>query len=82
MQTQTKSKTCRLFPDKTNLLTGRFPKNLLLFEIHLKYNRNGESDKFLVIAGPCSADNEASVCECVNRLAKVKEKVKDYSVFT
>lgn len=37
----------------------------------------GESDKFLVIIGPCSADNEDSVCEYVNRLAKVNDEVKD-----
>ena len=27
----------------------------------------GNSDKFLVIVGPCSADNEDSVCEYVSR---------------
>lgn len=37
----------------------------------------GKSDKFLVIVGPCSADNEDAVCEYVSRLAKVNEKVKD-----
>ncbi len=37
----------------------------------------GDSDKFLVIVGPCSADNEDSVCEYTNRLAKVQEKVAD-----
>ena len=37
----------------------------------------GESDKFLVIVGPCSADNEDAVCEYTNRLAKVQERVAD-----
>lgn len=37
----------------------------------------GVSNKFIVIIGPCSADNEDSVCEYVSRLAKVQEKVKD-----
>ena len=37
----------------------------------------GQSNKFLVIIGPCSADNEDAVCEYVTRLAKVNEKVKD-----
>lgn len=37
----------------------------------------GESDKFAVIIGPCSADDEDSVCDYVSRLAKVNEKVKD-----
>ncbi len=37
----------------------------------------GKSNKFLVIIGPCSADNEEAVCDYVNRLSKVNEKVKD-----
>ncbi|MCR5476144.1 MAG: 3-deoxy-7-phosphoheptulonate synthase [Lachnospiraceae bacterium] len=37
----------------------------------------GESDKFLVIIGPCSADNEEAVCEYVRRLARVNEQVSD-----
>ncbi len=37
----------------------------------------GASDKFVVIVGPCSADNEDSVCQYVERLAKVNEKVSD-----
>ena len=37
----------------------------------------GESDKFIVIVGPCSADNEDAVCEYVTKLAGVNEKVKD-----
>ena len=37
----------------------------------------GESDKFLVVIGPCSADNEEAVCDYVCRLARVNEQVKD-----
>ena len=37
----------------------------------------GASDKFLVIIGPCSADNEDSVCDYTNRLAKLQDKVED-----
>ena len=37
----------------------------------------GASDKFLVIIGPCSADREDAVCDYVERLSKVNEKVKD-----
>ena len=37
----------------------------------------GESDRFLVIIGPCSADNEDAVCDYVGRLAKVQEQVSD-----
>ena len=37
----------------------------------------GESDRFLVIIGPCSADNEDAVCDYISRLAKINEKVSD-----
>ena len=37
----------------------------------------GKSHKFLVIIGPCSADNEDAVCDYVNRLSKVQDKVGD-----
>jgi 3-deoxy-7-phosphoheptulonate synthase len=37
----------------------------------------GKSDKFLVIVGPCSADNEDSVLDYVNRLARVYDKIRD-----
>lgn len=37
----------------------------------------GKSDKFLAIIGPCSADNEESVCEYIERLTRVQEKIKD-----
>lgn len=37
----------------------------------------GESEKFLVIVGPCSADNEDAVCDYIGRLAKLQEKVDD-----
>ncbi len=37
----------------------------------------GEDERFLVIIGPCSADNEDSVCDYVNRLTTVQERVAD-----
>lgn len=37
----------------------------------------GESQKLLVIVGPCSADNEEAVLEYTHRLARVNEQVKD-----
>ena len=37
----------------------------------------GKDDRFLVIIGPCSADNEDSVCDYVSRLTKIQEDVKD-----
>ncbi|MCR4955664.1 MAG: 3-deoxy-7-phosphoheptulonate synthase [Lachnospiraceae bacterium] len=37
----------------------------------------GKDSRFLLIIGPCSADNEDAVMEYMTRLAKVQEKVKD-----
>lgn len=53
--------------------------------VHTKQERDqmvsdiitGASDKFLVIIGPCSADNEDAVCDYISRLSSVQEKVKD-----
>ena len=51
----------------------------------LKKNRDNEiksvfenkDDRFILIIGPCSADNEDSVCEYLGRLSIIQEKVKD-----
>ena len=43
----------------------------------LKNVFTGESDKFVVIIGPCSADHEDSVVDYAHRLVKVQEKTKD-----
>lgn len=51
----------------------------------VKLNRDKEirelfenkDDRFLLIIGPCSADNEDSVLEYIGRLAKVQERVRD-----
>lgn len=37
----------------------------------------GESEKFILIIGPCSADNEDALCEFVSRLARLQEEVKE-----
>ena len=37
----------------------------------------GKSSKFILVIGPCSADNEDSVCDYVSRLTKIQEDVKD-----
>ncbi len=37
----------------------------------------GKSDKFLLIIGPCSADNEEAVLDYMGRLKKVSDQVKD-----
>ena len=45
--------------------------------IELKRIFSGESDKFILIIGPCSADNEDSVIDYITRLRSVQEKVED-----
>lgn len=37
----------------------------------------GESDKFILVIGPCSADREDAVMDYIHRLRKVEEKVND-----
>ena len=37
----------------------------------------GEDDRLIMIVGPCSADNEAAVCDYVSRLARLAEEVRD-----
>ncbi len=46
-------------------------------DLQIKDVFTGKSKKFIVIVGPCSADHPDSVCDYVNRLAQVNEKVKD-----
>lgn len=36
-----------------------------------------ESNKFVLIIGPCSAHDEDAVCDYISRLARVQEEVKD-----
>ena len=38
---------------------------------------SGKSDKFILVIGPCSADNEDAVLDYIYRLRGVQEKVKD-----
>ena len=49
-------------------------------DIEIKKVFSGESDKFILVIGPCSADNEDSVIDYISRLSKVQEKVKDQIV--
>ncbi|MDY3795170.1 MAG: 3-deoxy-7-phosphoheptulonate synthase, partial [Agathobacter sp.] len=61
----------------------RFPISKKLVE--LKKHRDamisdiitGKDDRILLVIGPCSADNEDSVCDYISRLTKVQEDVKD-----
>ena len=43
----------------------------------LKHIFDGTSDKFLLVIGPCSADNEDSVIDYISRLRTVQDKVAD-----
>lgn len=64
-------------------IRNQFPVPAHLAELKKKRDKEisdvltGKSSKFLVIIGPCSADNEDAVCDYIGRLAKVNEKVKD-----
>lgn len=37
----------------------------------------GKLDKFVVLVGPCSADNEDAVCEYLSRLGKLKDRFSE-----
>ena len=64
-------------------LKSQFPLSQRIQEIKKKRDAQirdiftGKSDKFLVLVGPCSADNEESVCEYVRRLKEVSDRVSD-----
>jgi len=45
--------------------------------VQLKDIFTGESDKLVLVIGPCSADNEDSVIDYITRLRGVQEKVAD-----
>ncbi|NLZ80414.1 MAG: 3-deoxy-7-phosphoheptulonate synthase [Clostridiales bacterium] len=68
---------------KPGEIRRRYPLSEKLIKIkeerdaEIKKVFTNESDKLLVVIGPCSADNEESVVDYVNRLARVQEKVKD-----
>ncbi len=46
-------------------------------DLEIKKVFTGESQKKLLIIGPCSADREDAVLEYVSRLAKVQDEVKE-----
>lgn len=41
----------------------------------------GKDDRFLLIIGPCSADNEESVLDYISRLRLLEDQVKDKMIF-
>ncbi len=46
-------------------------------DAELKRIFSGESDKFILVIGPCSADSREPVLDYISRLKKVQEEVKD-----
>ncbi|MBR2381077.1 MAG: 3-deoxy-7-phosphoheptulonate synthase [Clostridia bacterium] len=62
---------------------AEFPLSDHLAEIKAKNDEEirkiftGESDKFLLVIGPCSADREDAVMEYTHRLKKLSEQVQD-----
>ncbi len=58
-------------------VTAKMQSNFEKRDIEIKKVLSGESDKFLLIIGPCSADYEDSVMDYISRLCPVQEKVKD-----
>ena len=60
------------FPIDANIISVKEKKDKELRDIF-----TGASDKFVLIIGPCSADNEDSVIDYVTILAKVQDQVKD-----
>ena len=65
------------------LVKERFPLNERLEQVkaerdaQIKAIFEGESDKFMLIVGPCSADHSESVIEYISRLRKVADQVSD-----
>ena len=68
----TPSEIRRQLPVSERVAKIKAERDAMIREVFL-----GKSNKFLVIIGPCSADNEEAVCEYIKRLAKVQKKVAD-----
>lgn len=64
-------------------IKAEYPLTLELAEIketrddEIRKIFRGESDKFILVIGPCSADSEDSVIDYITRLREIQEKVKD-----
>ncbi|HEY5560872.1 MAG TPA: 3-deoxy-7-phosphoheptulonate synthase [Clostridiaceae bacterium] len=48
-----------------------------LRDVEIKEVFTGKSNKFILIIGPCSADDENAVCEYIVKLAAIQERIKD-----
>lgn len=62
---------CEL-PLSSDLIEKKVSRDQEIKDVFLK-----KSNKFLLVVGPCSADNEDAVCEYVSRLAALQEKVEE-----
>ncbi len=60
------------YPVSDNLIRVKKERDTLIRDII-----TGASKKFIVIIGPCSADNEDAVCDYINRLSQVQDEVKE-----
>lgn len=61
-----------LYPLAQKLADQKAQRDLMIRDVF-----TGVSDKFLVIIGPCSADNETAVLDYMCRLKKIQEKTAD-----
>ena len=64
-------------------IRGQYPISEKIRQLKAQRDREirdiltGKDDRFLVIIGPCSADNEEAVLDYLSRLVPVQEKIKD-----
>ena len=58
-------------------VTDKMTRDFEERDIEIKKVLSGESDKFLLIIGPCSADYEEAVMDYISRLRPVQDKVKE-----
>jgi len=58
-------------------VTEKMQEDFQKRDAEIKKVLSGESDKFLLIIGPCSADYEESVMDYITRLCPIQEKVQD-----
>ena len=58
-------------------LTGEMSNTVEAGRLAINKVFTGESDKLILIIGPCSADNEDSVLDYISRLRTLQEKVED-----
>lgn len=68
----TKEEILNLLPLDQNLKAKK-----LNHDKEIKNILSSKSNKMLVIIGPCSADNEKAICEYLEMLYKINEKVKE-----